>query len=591
MIQWIIFYTLLHVAATTMTPTPSCSPTVYFLDANNDGLIDVDGAQWYGWYNSDSPSSTGDYETIAYVNGRYSYSLSSELYFCPYPIDVKCVTADAAETPWYDLNLDIFFNKNFGCWCQNDKNNWACVDMKAQFLCPPETSQAYYGCNPPANYISANNSIASMSNTPSNTHTPSNTPSNTPTPSATQTSTATCSPALYFLDADHDGFLDIHNAQWYGWYSIDGPGGLGEYEHIAYVNGGPGSILSDLSFCPYPLDVQCVEINSEIPWNQLGLNIHYDPHFGCTCLNSENNNACVNMKIKYLCPPESEKAYYGCNPPIDYSIATNPLASYSNSVTSTSSGSSSSTSTSMPSSSNEVISSSTTIVSVSEKPSSSNEVISSSTTIVSSTEMPSSSNEVISSSTTIVSSTEMPSSSNELIVSVSEMPSSSNEVISSSTTIVSSTEMPSSSNEVISSPITIVSASEMPSSSNRFVSPSEIPSSSNISFLGAEGQQLSAATDQSTPELVAPLTASLFGLLALAAIAAGILAYRKKKNNTKKPIIVDAVKTYDEPVMSNVTQQHQIQYNHNPFNNADAVFNNPLTMREKVAFAQVKIQK
>jgi hypothetical protein len=303
---------------TTPSPTPTCVPKKYFLDADGDGMIDTADAQWYGWYNSDSPTSTGDYEHIGYINGRYEYSFSSELYFCTYPIDVICVANDAAETPWDKLGLTITYDKNFGCWCVNEINNNACVDMKAKFLCPPESAQGYYGCNPPTGYISADSPLASYSASPM--------PSATPTPSAT------CEPKWYFLDADGDGFIDTATAQWYGWYSIDGPSGLGEYEHIDYVNGGPDSVLSDLSFCPYPIDIQCVEFNSETNWDQLGLNIYFDRHYGCFCLNSENNNACVNMKVKYLCPPQSEQAYFGCNPPTGYVSEDHPIASASPSM-------------------------------------------------------------------------------------------------------------------------------------------------------------------------------------------------------------------------------------------------------------------
>jgi hypothetical protein len=63
------------------TPSATCVPKKYFLDADRDGFIDTVDAQWYGWYNSDSPTSTGDYEHIGYINGRYSYSFSSLLSF------------------------------------------------------------------------------------------------------------------------------------------------------------------------------------------------------------------------------------------------------------------------------------------------------------------------------------------------------------------------------------------------------------------------------------------------------------------------------------------------------------------------------
>lgn len=318
----------------TPSPSSSCVPKKWFVDANGDGLIDVDGAQWYGWFDVDNPSGDGDFENIGYLNSRYAWSLSSELNFCTFPIDIECVTVDS-DIPWKDLGLTIRYNRHWGCECLNSENNFACVDLKVKYLCPPSGSEAYYGCNPPANYIPEGSDLGSVSTTSTQppTQTVSQTSSQTLTP--TPTTTASCVPQLYFLDADHDGLIDIANAQWYGWYSIDGPEGMGEYEHIDYVNGDPGAILTDLSFCPRPLDVQCVEINSETPWDQLDLNIHFDSHFGCWCINSENTNACVNMKIKYLCPPQTEQAYFGCSPPVDYIPATNPLASYSNTITNT----------------------------------------------------------------------------------------------------------------------------------------------------------------------------------------------------------------------------------------------------------------
>ena len=190
----------------TQTPTPTCTPMVYFLDANGDGLIDINGSAWYGWYDVDNPSGDGDFENIGYLNGRYWYSLSSELSFCNYPLDVICVTADAAEIPWYMTGLTIKYNKNWGCECINSQNGGGCIDFKVKYLCPSAASEGYYGCNPPTGYIPASAGLESFSATPSvsSSQTPSKTSSGTPSktssaslaPSGTSSGTPSVSPSL-----------------------------------------------------------------------------------------------------------------------------------------------------------------------------------------------------------------------------------------------------------------------------------------------------------------------------------------------------------------------------------------------------------
>lgn len=314
----------------TMTPsrsasrTPSCIPQYYAADLNGDGLVDTEGAQWYGWYNVDMPSATGDFENIGYLNGQYSYALSSELSFCLAPLNLICVSADAAETPWNQLPYVITYDPNFGCSCVNSQNGWDCPDLKVKYLCPSPALPIYYGCQPPTGYIPVKGAnVSSLSATPSPSVSPSPTPS--------------CSPKVFFADTNGDGLIDVEGAQWYGWFSIDGPDtGGGEYETIDYVNGLYNySILSDLAFCPFPLDVQCVDINSEVSWENLPHTIHYNPHLGCWCETAENGRQCPNLKIKYLCPPQQKQAVVSCYPPAGYISADNLLASFSGTVSGT----------------------------------------------------------------------------------------------------------------------------------------------------------------------------------------------------------------------------------------------------------------
>lgn len=344
------------------SPSPTCIPTLYFYDGNADGQIDVDGSYYLGYFDFDNPGGNGDYEYTSQINTGQ----------CPYALDTECVTTTGIQwnsipvSPQYTINYDRYR----GCECLNTPFNIngcvdANIDFTVRFLCP--AMNGYFGCYPPVNYIPYNNPIASIAPTPSITGSSTSTVTTSPsgtrtavvtstrsvvatisrtttisttqTTGATQTTTTsssitaslTCQPQRFFYDGDGDGMIDVDGSGWYGWYSIDGPD-QGEYETIDYVNGLYNySILSDLSFCPLPIDVECVEINSETPLSfYTNVITHIDPHWGCWCNTWDNQRGlgpCFNIKIRYRCP--SVPGYIGCSPPPKYIPETALLGSYS----------------------------------------------------------------------------------------------------------------------------------------------------------------------------------------------------------------------------------------------------------------------
>lgn len=79
---------------------------------------------------------------------------------------------------------------------------------------------------------------------------------------------------------------------WTQWFDKDGPGGSGDWEQK----------INFPTVCIDPLSIQCVTVSGEIPSSQTGQVTHCELNNGFWCVNSENNNTCLDYKVRWLCP-------------------------------------------------------------------------------------------------------------------------------------------------------------------------------------------------------------------------------------------------------------------------------------------------
>lgn len=79
---------------------------------------------------------------------------------------------------------------------------------------------------------------------------------------------------------------------WTVWFDRDGPGGSGDWEQK----------INFPTVCMNPLAVQCVTVSGEIPSSQTGQFTHCELNNGFWCINSENNQTCLDYKVRWLCP-------------------------------------------------------------------------------------------------------------------------------------------------------------------------------------------------------------------------------------------------------------------------------------------------
>ena len=80
------------------------------------------------------------------------------------------------------------------------------------------------------------------------------------------------------------------NNNWTVWFDRDDGTGSGDYEQKAYFP----------SVCSNPLAIECYTV-SGVPASQTGQLTHCVLNSGFWCLNSENNQTCLDYKVRWLC--------------------------------------------------------------------------------------------------------------------------------------------------------------------------------------------------------------------------------------------------------------------------------------------------
>lgn len=93
-------------------------------DAGTATCRTVDG-RWTPWLNRDSPSGSGDFETLReFVNARQ---------VCASPFSIQCQTTDGRD--WQTTGQAYTCDPTVGGVCQNKEQR--CVDYRVRFFCPP----------------------------------------------------------------------------------------------------------------------------------------------------------------------------------------------------------------------------------------------------------------------------------------------------------------------------------------------------------------------------------------------------------------------------------------------------------------------
>lgn len=109
-----------------------------------DGALQMPGSaespasgSWTGWLDRDTPSGSGDYETLAdFVKAGQA---------CPVPVEVQCRTRDGRD--WQAADQSYTCSPEIGGVCRNsDQSGGRCLDYEVRFRCP-SGPQLALSCN------------------------------------------------------------------------------------------------------------------------------------------------------------------------------------------------------------------------------------------------------------------------------------------------------------------------------------------------------------------------------------------------------------------------------------------------------------
>merc|ERR1719189_713967 len=85
------------------------------------------------------------------------------------------------------------------------------------------------------------------------------------------------------------------NGIWSGWFDLDNQSGTGDWELYANI---PNKPCGDVQ----PVAAEC-QTTGGVPWDQTGLTFSTPcGPTGIVCQNAQNNNRCVDMRVRYQCP-------------------------------------------------------------------------------------------------------------------------------------------------------------------------------------------------------------------------------------------------------------------------------------------------
>ena len=85
------------------------------------------------------------------------------------------------------------------------------------------------------------------------------------------------------------------NNVWTEWFNLDQPSGDGDLELFSLLPYG----------CQFPVLTQ-VETVDGLPFNQTGQTVHFNQCFGFMCLNQQNNNSCLDYRVRQCCNNNSK---------------------------------------------------------------------------------------------------------------------------------------------------------------------------------------------------------------------------------------------------------------------------------------------